>query len=100
MKNLLCAILLVVLCAIGPVLAGKPPRTLLQEINKYPIVHDQYCRVQSMGIEDVDCLIYFNQTENVVYVVLFDEALVITHIIRNNADTSEQLLWCRYDVCV
>jgi hypothetical protein len=100
MKLIVWAILLVLACLSTLAFGGKPPPRLMAHLNTLPIVYNQYCRVPSMKLEDVSCLIYYNQAEDIVYVVLFDETIGITHIIQNSSDKKETLVWCHFKVCL
>ena len=71
----------------------------MEQLHELPIVHDQYCRVTSMKLEDVSCLIYHNKKEDIIYIVLFDDDLGITHIISEKGK-QEVLLWCHFKICV
>jgi len=96
MKLLLYSIALVLLCAVFPALAEKPPQALLREINRYPVAHNGTCKRAS---DTLDCMIFRNKKDNLVYVVLFDDDLEITHIIKAYSDMTEELLFCRSDQC-
>ena len=99
MKLLLYAIGLVLLCLSTLAFGGKPPPHLMEYLNTIPIVHREYCRVTSMKLEDVSCLIYYNKQEDIIYIVLFDDDLGITHVIAEKGKR-EVLLWCHFKVCV
>lgn len=99
MKLLLYATLLVALCFSTLAFGGKPPPRLMEQLHELFIVHDQYCKIDSMRIVDRSCLIYYDKAEDTVYVVLFDDDLGITHVISEKGK-EEMLLWCHFKVCV
>jgi len=96
MKLLLYSIGLVLLCLSTLAFGGKPPQALLREINYYPVAHNGTCKRAS---DTLDCMIFRNKKDNLVYVVLFDDDLEITHIIKAYNDMTEELLFCRSDQC-
>jgi hypothetical protein len=51
-----------------------------------------------MNIVERECLIYYDEQHDVVWVVLFNTDIEITHVIAVK-DKKETIVWCRHDVC-
>ena len=80
-------------------LADQPPPELVQQITgTSQLVHQGDCKVESIGVSGVPCLIFFDGAASVIWVVLFDDAQQVTRIVRAGPD-GERLAWCRSDIC-
>ena len=97
MLRLLCwAIALVFISAASAVLAvDKPPHELFEKIHANPIVHQGKCNYH--GYKGVDCLIYFEPTEEVIYLVLFNQKTEVTHVVEVK-DKKEKILWQKANI--
>lgn len=91
MKRLLLSILLVALCALPPAIAKPDPR-LVQYLSSLPVAHDGRCKVDSLKIEDVECLILIDAQRQIVYLILYTNDIKTTHIIALK-DGTETILW-------
>lgn len=96
MRHLLIALVLVFLCALSA-LADKPPQTLLTHLGGQKMVHDKQCNYQAM--KHVECLIYWQEKGQVVWLVLFNNEVEIILIVAVK-DKQEIVVWCRNTVCV
>lgn len=92
------AFLILVVAVTAAIAVETPPLALLQHVSSHPIVHSDECRVPSLGIQDRSCLIYFDEKNDAVWVVLFDDNVDITHVIVN-VKGQEAIAWCRADAC-
>lgn len=97
MRNLLIAFLLVALCTLAPALAETPPQKLLDHVSSKRLVHDKKCNFREE--KNVECLIYYDDAQDVVWLVLYDAALDITRLVsvKNRVET---VVWCRANVCI
>lgn len=90
--------IILILAMAAAIAVETPPRALLQHVSNFPIVHSDECNVKSLGIEDRSCLIYYDERNDAVWVVLFDDNVDITHVIVN-VKGQEAVAWCRVDAC-
>lgn len=99
------ALVLVLLCALPFVaFADKPPKELYQHVIQTAVpIHQGECNVQSMGVKDTPCLIFYNAELGRTWVVLFDQDkggnYHVTHVVMAQ-DDKEVIAWCRADVCM
>jgi len=96
MKRLLLAILLVALCALPPAIAKPDPR-LVQYLSSLPVAHDGRCKVESMKIEDVECLILVDGQRQIIFLILYTNEIKTTHIIAIK-DGVETVVWSNASV--
>lgn len=100
MNKLLFALAFVLTVASCSVWADKPPSSLMQHISHQQVIHDQQCNFRDM--KGVECLIFFQEEGEVVWLVLFDgngQNLRVTHVVAIK-DKREEVAWCRQDVCI
>lgn len=100
MKRLfLVSLFLVFLCAAFPVLAvpEKPPQALMERV-KGELVHSDKCNFHEE--KDVECLIYFHDQTETVWLLLFDDNLAVYKVISVNNKKQEKVEWCRNTVCI
>lgn len=97
MIRLFCwAVFLVFLSAASAVLPKeKPPQELFELIHVNPIVHQGQCNFHAY--KGVDCLIYFNPKERIIYLVLFNTKLEVTLIVEVK-DEKERILWAELGI--
>lgn len=76
-----------------------PPDALMKHIISTQLVYSKQCKVASLKIEHAECLIYYSAGEDAVYVVLFNEMLDVTHVILNDKQKREVILWCHPTKC-
>lgn len=74
------------------------PQSLMRHVASFPVVFDQKCNVPSLGIRQMECIITFDQVNNAVYVVLFNDNLDVVRVIVNH-NGKEHELWCHPTVC-
>ena len=93
MLRLLCFAIFTVLLLAATAVFAQPPQVLFDQINEAELVHSKKCNVKSLDLYDVECMVYWNEQTETVWVVLFDDELEITHVIANGPDRIERVLW-------
>lgn len=68
----------------------KPPAQLVAMVENQQLIYDEFCDWQEL--KRVECLIYYNQQEDAVYTILFNDDIEITHIIVL-VNKQEKILW-------
>ena len=99
MKNFLVSLFLVLACAAPAVFAKPPPALMHVIVSTSDVVHDKKCDVASLQIKEQECLITYNEKDEIVYIILFDGKLEIERIIAVH-NQKETFLWCRPTVCL
>ena len=98
MRLLFWACYLVLLCfAASVALAEPPPKSLLAHVGSQQLVHNQLCDFRDM--KAVECLVFVDLSTGVVWMVLFDKEMEISHVVEFK-DKKSEVVWCRQDVCV
>lgn len=99
-RRFIWAVALVILCAVPAiVLADTPPKALLQHISSQQLVHSKQCNVEFLGLKNVECMLYYDNSKDTLWLVLYDKKLNITHI-GVNQQGKESLVWCHQRICV
>ena len=98
------SVILVFLCALPFVVwADKPPDSLFKRVTTTSqLVHRGECNVKSMNLAEVPCLIFYDEANDLVWVVVFDQKNgehAVTYVILSKED-HEVVAWCRQDVCL
>jgi hypothetical protein len=78
--------------------AKTPPQPLLDHISSQRLVYDKKCDVKSLGLTNIECMIFFDDERDTVWVVLYDGKLDIMRIISAR-EGKETYVWCRSNVC-
>jgi hypothetical protein len=78
--------------------ADTPPQPLLDHISSQRLVYNKKCDVKSLRLTNVECMIFFDDTSEVVWVVLYDDKLDIMRIISAK-EGKETYVWCRSNIC-
>lgn len=93
----------IMLAFTGLALADKPPQALFDRVTSTSqLVHKGTCDVPFLNKVGVDCLIYHDGQNDLLWVVLFDGkggAPSVTHVFMSKGD-QEKVVWCRQDVCL
>ena len=99
-RRVFWSVVLVFLCALPFIVWAKetPPKALLEHVTSHKLVHDKLCKVESLKLDGIECYIFFDTKNDVVWVLLFDTNLEITHVLASK-DNKEHVVWCRSDVC-
>ena len=98
-KLLLVSVILVSLCAASAVLAKpeEPPKALLAKVTG-KLVHEEKCNFHEE--KNVECLIYFDEKSDTVWLMLFDDNLNIYKVVSVDNQKKEKVEWCRSNVCI
>ena len=94
-KNLFIAIALVFFCAATVFAQETPPESLVNQYKDLPVKWDKRCDFHKQL--NVQCLIQYDEDNDVVWLLLFDENINITEVVKVTADKKEHVLWVRFD---
>lgn len=74
---------------------SEPPDDLLFYVMQQRIVHDKKCTIQH--IKNVECFVFADDKQGLLWIILFDDQLYITHIYTLKGKTLSQV-WVRDDL--
>ena len=103
-KPFLFALFFVLMVASVSVFADKPPQALFQRVtDTSQVIFQGECDVKSLNKKDTLCLIFYDDKNDMAWVVLFDQdkdgAPQVTHVVMAK-DGHEATAWCRQDICL
>lgn len=102
-KLLFWAVGIVLLIAASVALADEPPRSLYERVTTTSVlVHQGTCSLPAKNLVDVLCLVYYNQKDELVWMVALDQVtgnMAVSHVVMMKEGHSV-IAWCRQDVCL
>lgn len=74
---------------------SEPPDELLFYVMQQRMVHDQKCTIKH--IKNVECFVFADDKQGLLWIILFDDKLEITHVYTLREKTLGQV-WVRDDL--
>lgn len=93
MKRLLLALVLVLLCAATVFAAEIPPMPLRKHISQFPVVFVGECEVDKLPMPMMACAVYYDEANDMKYVVLARNGRNITYVIAVDTNGDPVVLW-------
>lgn len=95
-RNLLFALVFTLVVATASVFAkSEPPDELMYHIMQQRVVHDKTCTMQMH--KNVECLVFSDDRQKMLWIVLFDTNTNITHVYALQGKTLS-MVWVRDDL--
>ena len=82
---------LVLMFAAIVVFAERPPKRMLEYVTSHKLAHDGKCNIKSQ--KGVECLIYYDEANDIIWLILFDSPPTRITAIIGVKDGKETVLW-------
>jgi len=82
---------LVLMFAAIVVFAERPPKRMLEYVTSHKLAHDGKCDIKSQ--KGVECLIYYDEANDIIWLILFDNPPTRITAIIGVKDGKETVLW-------